>query len=178
MILGTIFNGIMSRVQNRRAEEQQQLALGVLDKEEQELNNLFNANYHKDFMQRADVQGVINSARRFHKSNLNDLRNRSVIMGGTDEWLGANQKSAAENISSLYSNILSEGISWKDNVLNNYLNRKSAINDRRYSTLFNSANNYQRSGVNALAGVGDGFKFMDSALSNIAQRRISKNLGF
>ena len=63
MILGSIFNGIMARVANKRAEDFQGKALQSLDKEEADLDNLFKSRYYSDYMQRADVQNLISSAK-------------------------------------------------------------------------------------------------------------------
>ena len=69
MILGSIFNGIMARIANNRAEESQAKALRVLNDEEEELKNLFKSSYYSDYMNRADVQNLITSAKEAFLSN-------------------------------------------------------------------------------------------------------------
>ena len=103
MILGTIYDGIMARINNRRARQQEEKALRVLDKEEEELDNLFKSKYYSNYLQRADVQNMITSAKNIFKTNSDNLRGRATIMGATDEWVGANQKNNAMALSSLYS---------------------------------------------------------------------------
>ena len=178
MILGSIFNGIMARIANNRAEESQAKALRVLNDEEEELKNLFKSSYYSDYMNRADVQNLITSAKEAFLSNSNNMRGRAAVMGATDEWVGANQKNYNNALSSLYANVASQGVNWKDSVLNNYLDRKSNINNRRYNTFFNSANAYQNSNSNYLSNIGDGFRSVDNAISNMAIGGMSKKLGF
>ncbi|MBR5241406.1 MAG: hypothetical protein IKW05_05665 [Muribaculaceae bacterium] len=178
MILGTIYDGIMARINNRRARQQEEKALRVLDKEEEELDNLFKSKYYSNYLQRADVQNMITSAKNIFKTNSDNLRGRATIMGATDEWVGANQKNNAMALSSLYSSLAEQGVSWKDGVLNNYLDRKANINNRRYNTLFNSANNYQNSSLNSISNIGNNIRGIDNALLNIAEGGISKKLNF
>ena len=54
MIFGSIFNGIMARVQNLRAQEQQAKAFDMLKANETELRNLFNSEYYKDYIDTKD----------------------------------------------------------------------------------------------------------------------------
>ena len=177
MILGSIFNGIMARVANNRAEEFQGKALRTLDKEEEMLDNLFKSTYYSDYMQRADVQNLINSAKDTFRSNTKDLRGRAAVMGATDEWVGANQKNINSSLSSLYSTLASQGANWKDSVLNNYMERKSNINSRRVNSFFNNANAYQNASLNYQSAIGDGIGGIDNAFSSIAMGGIKK-LGF
>lgn len=178
MILGSIFSGIMARIQNRRAEEQQQKALDILKQEEDELDSIFKSNYYSDYLQRADAQSIINSAKEMFQSNLNNMQGRAAVMGATDEWRGASQNLNNKALSSLYSNLASQGVNWKDRILGDYLDRKSNINTRRYSTYFNRSNNYQNSSINSLSDIGNGFRYLDNAMSGIVQGGISKKLGF
>ncbi len=178
MILGSIFNGIMARVQNRRAEDEQKKALEVLKQEEEELDNIFKSNYYSDYLHRADVQNLINSAKEMFQSNTNNMQGRAAIMGATDEWRGATQNTNNKALSSLYSNLAAQGVNWKDRVLDDYLNRKSNINTRQYNTYFNNSNNYQVSSNNFLSEIGDNIKRFDNTISGIAQGGILKKLGF
>ncbi|MBR5324435.1 MAG: hypothetical protein IKV14_06450 [Muribaculaceae bacterium] len=177
MILGSIFNGIMARVANKRAEDYQGKALQSLDKEEAELDNLFKSSYYSDYMRRADVQNLISSAKDTLQANTNNMRGRATVMGATDEWIGANQKNYNSALSSLYSNIVSQGANWKDSVLNNYMDRKSNINSRRANSFFNNANTYQNTNLNYLSNIGDDIRGMDNAFSNVVMGGIKK-LGF
>ena len=177
MILGSVFNGIMARVANKRAEEFQDKALQTLDKEEKELDNLFKSSYYSDYMNRADVQSLISSAKEALRSNTNNVRGRAAVMGATDEWIGANQKNYNSALSSLYSNIVSQGVNWKDSVLNNYMDRKSNINSRRVNSFFGNANAYQNTGLNFLSNIGDNIRGVDNVLSNVVMGGIKK-LGF
>ncbi len=177
MILGSIFNGIMARVANKRAEDFQGKALQTLDKEEADLDNLFKSSYYSDYMQRADVQNLISSAKDTLQANTNNMRGRAAVMGATDEWKGANQKNFSSALSSLYSNIVSQGVNWKDSVLNNYMDRKSNINSRRANSFFNNANAYQNTNLNYLSNIGDNIRGVDNAFSNVVMGGIKK-LGF
>lgn len=177
MILDSIFNGIMARVASNRAQEFQTKAFQTLDKEEQNLDNLFKSSYYSDYMRRADVQNLINSAKDTLQSSANNMRGRAAVMGATDEWIGANQKSYTSALSSLYSNLAGQGVNWKDSVLNNYMNRKSNLNNARANSFFNSANGYQNANLNYLSDIGNGIRGVDNVISSIAMGGIKK-LGF
>ena len=177
MILDSIFNGIMARVASNRAQEFQAKAFQTLDKEEQNLDNLFKSSYYSDYMRRADVQNLITSAKNTLQATTNNMRGRAAVMGATDEWIGANQKNYNSALSSLYSNLASQGANWKDSVLNNYMDRKSNINNRRVNSFFNNANTYQNTNLNYLSAIGDGVRGLDGAFSNVVMGGIKK-LGF
>lgn len=177
MILGSIFNGIMARIANNRADGFQEKAMRTLDKEEEMLDNLFKSSYYSDYLHRADVQNLISSAKDTFRANSDNMRSRATVMGATDEWIGANQKNYNSALSSLYSNLASQGANWKDSVLNNYMDRKSNINNRRVNSFFNNANTYQNTNLNYLSAIGDGVRGIDGAFSNMVMGGIKK-LGF
>ena len=120
MILNSVFSGIMARIQNNRAQEEQRKALKVLDSEEKVLDELFRSSYYSDYLQRADSQNIINSAKEMFMNNSNNLRSRATITGATDEWVATNQNLNNQALSSIYSNLAAQGANWKDNVMNNY----------------------------------------------------------
>ena len=177
MILGSIFNGIMARIANSRADEFQGKAIQALDKEEEMLDNLFKSSYYSDYLHRADIQNLISSAKDAFKTNSENMQSRAAVMGATDEWIGANQKNYNNALSSLYSNLASQGVNWKDSVLNNYIDRKSNINNRRVNGFFNNANTYQSANHNYLSAIGDGIRGIDGAFSNMVMGGFKK-LGF
>lgn len=178
MILGSIFNGIMARIQNRRAEEQQEKALEALNKEDKKLDSIFKSNYYSDYLQRADAQNIINSAKEMFQSNTNNLQGRATVMGATNEWRAAAQNESNNALSALYSNLAAQGVNWKDRVLSDYLNRKADVNTRRYNTYLNSSNNYQNSFMKSISDMSSNLGYFDNAVSKIATGGISKKLGF
>ncbi|MBQ7818311.1 MAG: hypothetical protein IJ341_01290 [Bacteroidales bacterium] len=178
MIFGSIFNGIMARVQNLRAQEQQAKAFDMLKANESELRNLFNSEYYKDYIERADVQHLINSAKELQKENTQLLKKRATIMGGTDEFIGANQKNNNQNMASLFGNLAAQGTTWKDNIYNNYLNRNSDFTNKRFGAYTNMANLFQNSSANALSEAGKGFVHIDNALANIGSNFLKTKFNF
>ncbi len=164
MILGAIFNGIMAAIQNRRAKKEKEKALKILDQEEEELDNLFNETYYSDYMKRADVQQLINTAKSHFQSSMNNIQGRATVMGGTDEWVGANQRRNSEQLSSLYSNLASQGVQWKDSVLNNYRAQKANINAQRYGTHSNDAASYRNASFGSLNNLAQNFSDLDNKL--------------
>ena len=178
MILNSVFSGIMARIQNNRAQEEQRKALEVLDSEEKALDELFRSSYYSDYLQRADSQNIINSAKNMFMNNSNNLRSRASITGATDEWVATNQNLNNQALSSIYSNLAAQGANWKDNVMNNYLNGKTNISNKRYASFLGNSNNYQNSSLNHLSNIGQELSGWDNRLSNLLMSGISKKLKF
>ena len=111
-------------------------------------------------------------------NNSNNLRSRATITGATDEWVATNQNLNNQSLSSIYSNIAAQGANWKDNVMNNYLNGKTNINNRRYATFMGNSNNYQNSGFNYLSNISQDLSGWDNRMSNLLMGGIAKKLKF
>lgn len=168
MLLQTIFSGIMAGVQRRRAKEANKKAMEELSRSEKSMDTLFNAEYYKDFTDRADVQALFNNFRNEQKQQTRQNRKSVAVSGGTQESVAAMQKNSSDALADTYNNVAGIGAQWKNSMLNNYINRKSAIQDARYNLYQNTSNAYMASGSNMLNQMSEGLRTLDNFWSEKA----------
>ncbi|MEG1643571.1 MAG: hypothetical protein RR293_05435 [Bacteroidales bacterium] len=177
MIFGTIFSGIMANVQRRRADNERNKALNQLAIDESSVDNLFNAQYYKDFTSRADVQSMFRTLKEQQKSLTGQNRKNAAVMGGTEETVAAMQDNVNGKLADTYGNVASIGAQWKDSVYNNYMDRKSAIGDKRYGVYQGASNMFGNSANNMLLDASAGLHMFDKAILDSFSGGMSKVFG-
>lgn len=161
MLLRTIFSGIMAGVQRKRAKEANEKAAEELARSESFQDGIFNSQYYKDFTDRADVQALFNNFRNEQKKQTSQNRKNIAVSGGTQESVAAMQKNTADALANTYNNAASIGAQWKDSMMENYLNRKAAIQNGRYNLYQNTAASYMGSANDMLGSTSEGLASLD-----------------
>lgn len=161
----------MAGVQRRRANEAREKAMAELAKSEESIDTLFNSQYYKDFTDRADVQALFNNFRNEQKQQTRQNRKSVAVSGGTQESVAAMQKNMANALANTSNNVAAMGAQWKDSVLNNYINRKSAIQDARYNLYQNTSNMYLGSAGNLLNNSSKGLQTIDEFWADSAMKQ-------
>jgi hypothetical protein len=106
--------------------------------------NWYNANALTDYTQRADAQHVFKNMRDHLKNNRQATTATNRITGATASSVSAQKALDAKAISDTYSNISAMGQRWKDNITNQYFNRKDRLNSQRFNIFNEKADIYDQ----------------------------------
>lgn len=139
---------------------------GYLNQQDAENKAWYNNNALSDYTQRADAQNLIKNMR----DNMNMYNKRisqtATITGATPESVAAQKEAANKSVSDTYANIGAMGQQWKDNITNQYLNRKYAIANQRMGMMNEKANSYEQLMQNGIGSMGSS---ADSLLGSLSQ---------
>lgn len=167
-LIPSAITGIMSGIQQSAANKARKKMNRELDIQQSRLDNLFNAEYYGDYMNRADVQNLLSQARKLSEDQNRINTGIAVVSGATPETTIAMQKNISDSVGNTVGNIAANAANWKNSVLNNYLAHTSAIQDKRYDSYRNSSDmfsTFANNNLNAAAGGFTNYLLMNRANS-------------
>lgn len=147
---GSIFGGIKASQAMKQVEKN-------LNQQMQDNQNWYDRRYNEDATQRADAQRMLTMTMDAIRDRNRAAAGTQAVMGGTEESVAATKAANANALADTAAQIAVAGANRKDNVENQYLTRKGAINDKLNNLQTQKANNI----INAVNGV-------SSAASDIA----------
>lgn len=142
--------GIFGAVQSAREKKKMSR---YLDDSSAENEDFFNSNYYSDFTNRRDVSALMSQVRDNLKKNNSQTRNSAVVTGATDEAIALEKANNAAVIADTTGKIASAQEVYKDNILNNYQNRKQNIMNMKMDMANQQAENASKLSSNALSGL-------------------------
>ena len=121
--LGGIFGGISKNKMLKRMRN-------MINEQKRENQNWYDRRYNEDATQRADAQAILT-----HTADMIRQRNKSAagtaaVMGGTDESVAATKEANAQALADATSQIAAAGEQRKDQIENQYLNRKNELDEK------------------------------------------------
>jgi len=146
-----IYGGIKAG-QKRRQQE------NLLKQQQSENQAWYNANALSDYTQRADAQNLIRNMRDNLSRRDRANANMSVVSGATPEQQAAAKEQTNQVISNVYGNLGAMGQQWKDQITNQYLNRKYSLGNQQFGLLDNQAQSYENLMSSGLGVMGDSMK--------------------
>jgi hypothetical protein len=147
---GSIFGGI-------KASQAMKQVRRNLEQQQRENQDWYDRRYNEDATQRADAQRMLTMTNEAIKNRNRGAAGTQAVMGGTEESVAATKAANASALADTAAQIAVAGANRKDNVENQYLTRKGAINDKLNNLQQQKANNI----ISAVNGV-------SSAASDIA----------
>lgn len=143
--LGSIMGGIGAARQMKKAR-------GVLENQLKENQEWFDREYNQDYTQRADAQAMLNRVRGQADQQYKRAEQMAAITGATDESL-AMQKAAANDMYAQTLTGLGEQASrFKEGIMNRFLDTRASLNDKKYNTYLQQADQWQQMGANMTQG--------------------------
>lgn len=112
--------------------ESQKFAEGRQERYEQslnELNNLFSRAYYTNILDRSDVRGLLGNLRNQMTETTRNLQNWASVTGATPELVVATQNAQNKAYGNAVGQVASEGTAWKNDIMNNYLNTRLALEE-------------------------------------------------
>ena len=130
----SLLAGIIQNARNRRKEAQGMAeAQNQLAERQNQLDGFFRNNYYGDYMNRSEVQSVVQNMQNQMRQQNAQLANMGAITGATPEALAAMQNNNAAAMGNTFNNIAANASGWKSNVLDNYINNSMALTNQRYN---------------------------------------------
>lgn len=121
----------------------------------------YNNNYNSDYMQRADTQALMKNTRDALKQNNKVASNMAAVTGATPEAQAVAKEQSNKVLTDTASRVAATGQAWKDNIQNQYMNRKAQIGAQQYGNMEGNANSYE-------ALMGNGIKQIGSTADSLS----------
>lgn len=144
-----IYSGIKAGKDRKEADALQ-------SKRELDNENLFNKEYYTDYTQRQDSQNILKRLKETTDTNNKRVEMTAAITGATAESVQAGRNANNKVVSDTYGNLAAMGARYKDNVMQNYMNRKDGLGRERYNTLTQRAQSNETGMYNGISQIGAG----------------------
>lgn len=131
-----------------------------IDKRLKENENWYNRRYNEDATQRADAQRMLNITEEAIKRRNKAAAGKAAVMGGTEESIAAEKEANNQAYANAVGQIAAASERRKDAIEQQYLNRKSSLEDAQIDLESQRAN-----GLDIASGVIGGAA---SAIGNTA----------
>lgn len=154
-----IYSGV--KAGNARDEAEQLAAKERVDNE-----NWFNKEYYTNYTQRADSQNLLKNLREYNQERNRIAEGTAAITGATPESVQAQKNANNKVVTDTYSNIAAQGAQYKDNVMQQYLNRKYGLGNLQYNSIMGSAKSHETGMYNGIAQIGSGIAGAYGAYGN------------
>lgn len=120
---GSIYGGIKASkaMKQMRANIQSQM---------KENQDWYDRRYNEDATQRADAQRALTLTEEAIKSRNRAAEGSQAVMGGTEESAAATKQANAQSMADTTANIAIAGEQRKDNIEQQYMNRKQQLNEQ------------------------------------------------
>ncbi len=120
--LGGIFGGISK---NKMLKKQMQM----INEQKRENQDWYDRRYNEDSTQRADAQAMLTKTAEMIKQRNQQAAGSAAVMGGTEESVAAAKEANAKALSDATSQIVVAGEQRKDQIENQYINRKNQLDE-------------------------------------------------
>lgn len=147
---GSIFGGYKASQAMKQVKKN-------LEQQQRENQDWYDRRYNEDATQRADAQRMLAMTNDLIKQRNRAAAGTQAVMGGTEEGVAATKAANASALADTAAQIAVAGANRKDNIEQQYITRKGAINDKLNNLQQQKANNITQ----AVGGV-------SSAASDIA----------
>ena len=145
---------------NKAADERAKMD-AYLNGQQADNNAWYNNNYNSDYMQRADTQALMKNTRDALKQNNKAASNMAVVTGATPEAAAVAKEQSNKVLTDTASRVAATGQAWKDNIQQQYMNRKAQIGAQQYGNMEGNANSYE-------ALMGNGIKQIGSTADSLS----------
>lgn len=147
---GSIFGGLKASQAMKQVKKN-------LEQQQRDNADWYDRRYNEDATQRADAQRMLAMTMDAIRDRSQDAKGTQAVMGGTEESVAATKAANASALADTAAQIAVAGAKRKDEVEDQYLTRKDAVNKQLNDLQQQKANNI----INAVNGV-------SSAASDIA----------
>lgn len=160
--IGTaIFGGIKGGKERKKAAKALKEGQAEVNREKAFNDTLFNREYYQDYMQRSENQSALKVLRdRMRRENA-ETAQTAVVMGATPEAVAKQKEITNSIMGDTVSQIAANSSSFRDNVMNRYLNYRDSLNGQMQNLLGQKSNlhtqnamqwsNLMQNGLNSLA---------------------------
>ena len=162
-LASSIYGGI-------KAGEERKKMQTYLSGEKSDNEAFYNKNYYGDYTQRADTQNLMKQTRDMLKRNNEVAANTAVVTGATPEATNADKEQSNQVITDTMSNVAAQGQRWKDNIQNQYMNRKNQLSNMQYGDMEGAAQGYEDL-------MGNGIKAVGSAATGLSNSLMTPKAG-
>ncbi|MEG1724097.1 MAG: hypothetical protein RR313_01755 [Anaerovoracaceae bacterium] len=152
---GAIFGGAAAA---KAAKEQNR----IISDAENENKTWYNRRYNEDFTKRADAIQSMTYAKQQADNLYSRTAGASAVTGATDEAAALQKDAGNRMIADTTASIASQADTYKQGIENQYLAKRSSLEQMRLDTLRQKANSIQ----SAAAGVGEAGSAIASATGN------------
>jgi hypothetical protein len=139
-----------------KAGQERKKANALLGQQEQQNQSWFNANYYSDALQRADNMALINKQRELLRRSNRTAANTAAITGATPEAQAIAKEQSNRVISDIAGNISAQNQSWKDGIMNRFMDRRDQLQNQRMQIHNQAAQSYDNLFSNGIGVAGAG----------------------
>jgi hypothetical protein len=154
---GAIYGGIKAGEEHKKMQD-------YLNGQNSDNEAFYNKNYYGDYTQRADTQNLMKQTRDMLKRNNEVAANTAVVTGATPDAVDAQKEQNNKVITDTMSNIAAQGQQWKDNIQNEYMNRKNLLSNMQYGDMEGAAQGYESLMGNGIKAVGSAATGLSNSL--------------
>lgn len=119
----SVYGAIKSSQANKRSE-------AMLQNQKVENQKWYDQKMAEDYMQRSEVQNVLNKQRELLQEQYKRARATNIVAGGTDEQLALQQQAANQTMGETAATIASGATAYKEGIENQYLENKAALAEK------------------------------------------------
>ena len=120
---GGIIGGILSAINNRKIKKN-------IEQQQRENQDWFDRRYNEDATQRADAQRVLTQLNETIRNRNKQIAGSQAVMGGTEESVASAKQANNQAIADATSNIAVAAEARKADIENQYLAKKSDLNNQ------------------------------------------------
>ncbi len=115
--------------QERYLDKYKELNEEYYNKQMQQVTNLFNRNYYRNYLDTPTAQRMLKQLREQLGEQTRSMRNTSAVMGLTGESMAAMQKNNNKAIDSVMGSLATADVQQKEAALYNYENVRSKLDN-------------------------------------------------
>lgn len=152
---GSLAGGIMSARAAKKARKQTKKRL-------RENEDWYNRRYNEDATQRADAQALLTRTEEVIRDRNKAAAGRQAVVGGTDESVAATRAANSAAIADTNAKIAAQGEQRKDNIEQQYMERKDALEEKLQGQDLQRSQNVATATSNLLTTAGSIAASLDS----------------
>ena len=150
---GGALGGVLGGVSRNKMLKKQ---MKMVNQQKQENQDWYDRRYNEDSTQRADAQAMLTKTAEAIKQRNRASAGSAAVMDGTDESLAATKAANAQAMAETASNIAVAGEQRKDQIENQYMDRKNSY-DEKLQNLESQKQDGLQMLSNAVGGAVNGF---------------------
>jgi hypothetical protein len=139
---------------NRASKEQRRIE-ALINQQKADNQAWYNANALGDYTQRADAQNLLRNLRENLARQNKASANMAVVTGATPEQQAVQKEQSNKVIADTYANLGAMGQQYKDRITEQYLARKSALENGQLGMMNDSLSNYSALFNNSIGQIGN-----------------------
>ena len=147
--LGGIFGGISKNKMIKKLQS-------MVNEQKRENQDWYDRRYNEDSTQRADAQALLTRTAEQIRQRNQAAAGSAAVMGGTEESVAATKAANAQAMADATSQIAVAGEQRKDQIENQYIQRKNELNAKLQELEAGKVDGFQMAS-NAIGGAANGF---------------------